>query len=52
MAEKKERSPEEIRQQMSELGKRSRGGGRRRIPDDQMTPKQLARRKKYEKYGS
>jgi len=28
-------------------GKRSRGGGRPRIPDDQMTPKQKKRRERY-----
>ena len=29
-------------------GKRSRGGGRPRIPDDKLTPKQKKRRERYE----
>lgn len=29
-------------------GKRSRGGGRPRIPDDQLTPEQKKRRERYE----
>lgn len=48
---------EEVRQYLSELGKKggkiggkiSRGGGRPRIPDDQLSPVQRKRRERYEK---
>lgn len=48
---------EEVRKYLSELGKKggkiggriSRGGGRPRIPDDQLTPLQKKRRERYER---
>lgn len=48
---------DEVRKYLSELGKKggkiggkiSRGGGRPRIPDDQLTPAQRKRRERYER---
>lgn len=39
----------EIREYMADLGRRSKGGGRRRIPYEQLTDKQKARRARYER---
>lgn len=44
--------PEEIRKYMSDIGKvggaKSRGGGRKPIPDDELTEVQRKRRERYE----
>jgi hypothetical protein len=48
---------EEVRKYLSELGRKggkiggkiSRGGGRPRIPDEQLTPEQRKRRERYDK---
>lgn len=45
---RKEGVPTEISEYMAELGRRSRGGGRPRIPDKDLTPEQRKRRERYE----
>ena len=38
----------EIRKYFSDLGKKSKGGGRPRIPDSELTPEQRKRRERYD----
>ena len=52
MSRKKTPPDPAVRDYLSKIGakggKKSRGGGRPRIPDDQLTPEQRKRRERYE----
>jgi hypothetical protein len=49
MYRKKKDIPKEISKYMADLGSRSKGGGRPRIPESELTDEQKKRRERYDK---